>query len=493
MQLVARGAQERYISIDPEFTYFKALYRRHTNFAMESIEQTFNGSVGTNKRVSATISRNGDLVHRMWLEITCNRPVRILSRDLQNAPFDPVFPVNEEATRAAVFDLIDTVSVEIGGTRVDRHTGSFIKIMSDLSTPFGKRSNLDSCLTSDSSNKYIIPLSFWFCKDVSQALPLIALQYHEVKVDVTFKAGIEENVGGVQFPVDVVDAKLWVDYIYLDTEERRRFARMPHEYLIEQMQTTGTETIGSGPPSAQDGFYLSTTTATISGVGDIATFTVELLDQPASDVVLSLTSADPGRVAVSLSTLTFTNGTWNTPQTITLTGVDPNLGGLSTVITIEVVDASSDDNFDSVANQTVTVTTGPPPAPKPQTHKVNLYFNHPVKELVWEAPGMGSAKLQLNGHDRFVERDARYFKNIQQYQYHTGRSADVFVYSFALEPEKLAPSGTCNFSRIDNATLTLVGGPVILYSLSPPTVTVYAINYNVLRIQNGMGGLAYSN
>lgn len=329
MQLVARGSQDKYISVEPEITFFKAHHRRHTNFATESIEQTFNGTASLGGRVSATISRNGDLVHTMWLEVESDA----------------------DLTGLTSYDLIKQISVEIGGTRVDRQTGAFMKIAHDLSTPAGKRANLDACLGADAANKYLIPLSFWFCKDAGQALPLIALQYHEVKVVVEFGS------------LAVQDAKLWVDYIYLDTEERKRFARSKHEYLIEQIQTTGEETLSG-------------------------------------------------------------------------------------------------------------------------SKKVRLNFNHPVKELIWTAPSMTSAKLQLNGHDRFTERDARYFKNLQQYQHHTAQSSDAFVYSFALEPEKLQPSGTCNFSRIDNATLNLEGAS---------TATVYACNYNVLRISNGMGGLAYSN
>ncbi len=333
MQIVAQGAQDKYLTRDPEITFFKSMHRRHTNFAVESIEQTFNGSVGSNNRVSATISRNGDLVHRMWLEIE---------------------PEAASTGHAAAYDLVQNVTVEIGGTRVDRHTGAWMKIADDLSCPAGKRDNLNESLkkTDGSTETCMIPLSFWFCKDAGQALPLIALQYHEVKVAVEFGSG-------------VASAKLWVDYIYLDTAERRRFARSAHEYLIEQVQSTGDET----------------------------------------------------------------------------------------------------------------------------GNKIRLNFNHPVKELLWTTSGndMTTAKLQLNGHDRFAERDAKYFLNVQQYQHHTGQSADTYVYSFALEPEKLQPSGTCNFSRIDNATLKMTG------PAADATSVVYAVNYNVLRIKNGMGGLAYSN
>jgi hypothetical protein len=155
--------------------------------------------------------------------------------------------------------------------------------------------------------------------------------------------------------------------------------------------------------------------------------------------------------------------------------------------------------------------------------KVRLNFNHPVKELVWVVKdsanvvdpfsyslddttgsdsngsyeigtmddSITSAKLMLNGHDRFSERNAKYFRLVQPYQHHTRvPTKAVYSYSFALKPEEHQPSGTCNFSRIDNATLSLK------YNGSQETdsvLKVFAVNYNVLRIMSGMGGLAYSN
>ena len=380
MQIVAQGAQDKYLTVDPEITFFKSMYRRHTNFAVESIEQTFNGTVGPKGKVSATISRNGDLVHRMWLELTL-----------------PALAESHNTPRAAgdAYAAIDNISIEIGGTRVDRHYGDWMKIRDELMHEHGKRGHLFDDTTGGVTEfpkvantvkadelKVRIPLSFWFCKDAGQALPLIALQYHEVKVNVEFKATGSNSDGSTGFLADT-KASLWVDYIYLDTAERQRFARSQHEYLIEQVQTTNKESISGA------------------------------------------------------------------------------------------------------------------------TDKIRLNFNHPVKELIWTAYGSSTsaklsasnydkglklAKLKLNGHDRFAERDAAYFNKVQQYQHHSGQS-DAYVYSFALDPEKLQPSGTCNFSRIDNAELELT----MEDSTYGGEATVYAVNYNVLRIKNGMGGLAYSN
>ena len=284
------------------------------------------------------------------------------------------------AGTVSVYDLIDKVTIEIGGTQVDRHTGEWMQIWNDLSTPQAKRQGLEqmTTVTGFGKTKLRVPLSFWFCRDAGQALPLIALQYHEVKLSVNF------TEKATSMP-SVPNCKLWVDYVYLDTDERQRFARSAHEYLIEQVQHSGAEELTAG-----------------------------------------------------------------------------------------------------------------------QMKKVRLDFNHPVKELIWttrdedgvKVKGVQKAKLQLNGHDRFSERDGEYFGTVQPYQYHTQGTEDIYVYSFALKPEDLQPSGTCNMSRIDHATLQLEIKDFGTDAAAPKNATkadVYAVNYNVLRIKNGMGGLAYSN
>ena len=415
MQLVAYGAQDIYLTGNPQITFFKVVYRRHTNFAMESIEQTFSGSVTLGRRVTATISRNGDLIKDMWLECTFANLTHAVY-GLGNA-------------------LVKQVEVEIGGQLIDRQYGEWLNVWSELSTPEGKRVGYDAMVgntatgaTADANHPTTapnanidVPLMFWFNRNPGLALPLIALQYHEVKINLDLETGANLATGATNTDVTMSSMKFWVDYIYLDTDERRRFAQVSHEYLIEQLQFTGDESYTQN-----------------------------------------------------------------------------------------------------------------------STKRVDLSFNHPVKELIWFAQtatqvrgggattqqpcqftslGFSTAKLQLNGQDRFQERRPEYFLNVQTYKHHTHMpranrnlairyKADdintsatptyevlaetnnqyIYVYSFALNPEEHQPSGTCNFSRIDNATLVLT---------TPTAATgilkVYAVNYNVLRIMSGMGGLAYSN
>ena len=363
LQLVAYGAQDVYLTGNPQITFFKVVYRRHTNFSIESIQQTFNGNATLGQRVTCQISRNGDLVHKLYLQAT----------------------VKSGSTAKNVgHKLIEQVEVEIGGQMIDRQYGEWMYIWNELTLPEGKKEGFKKMIASDGASStavsVYVPLEFWFCRNIGLALPLIALQYHEVKINLTL--GSETTLGS---GATVTNVELWADYIFLDTDERRRFAQLSHEYLIEQVQFTGGESIAS-----------STTGA---------------------------------------------------------------------------------------------VTT-----------KSKLSFNHPVKELVWvnkhstddQFSNLPTTdfQLQLNGNDRFAKRDAKYFTHVQPYQHHENipNGKDIHVYSFALKPEEHQPSGTLNMSRIDTAT-AIVGTK----DVAEGTLNMYAVNYNVLRILSGMGGLAYSN
>jgi len=388
MQLVAYGAQDIYLTGNPQITFFKVVYRRHTNFAMEAIPQSFSGEVNYGKKVSCTIPRNGDLVGRCYLR-------------LKMAAFTG--GVNGDVRR-----IIKNCELEIGGQRIDKQYYEWQAAWQSLTYSQAQKDAMSivSVGTGTANDYYYLPLDFFFCRHAGLALPLIALQYHEVKITLELAAGVGNlsKNGALQTAVtdgDISSGELLVDYFYLDTDERRRFAQVSHEYLIEQVQHTGTVSL-----------------------------------------------------AVGTST----------------------------------------------------------------TKNVKLNFNHPVKELIWSIDAktgtdlayVNTAKLQLNGHDRFKELDGDYFMHVQRLQHHTGpvgsmsgasaaraRTCGVqtlgdtgyYCYSFAIRPEEHQPSGTCNFSRIDNATLQLT------YTVAGAArnLWVFAHGYNVLRVMSGMGGLAYSN
>jgi hypothetical protein len=244
------------------------------------------------------------------------------------------------------------------------------------------------------TSKLYVPLRFWFCDNYAAAFPLIACQYHDVKVNLTFaplSAIVKLSTGTSVAANAALDASLYVDYVFLDNDERRNFAVSSHEYLIEQLQY----------PSSESHSGQSSVTRRLDG-----------FNHPVKEIV------------------------W-------VVQLDGNLAA--------TVNNPSD-------------------------------FTNSAAQMV------SSAKLLLNGNDRFSERSGDYFNWVQPYNHHTrGPATGVYVYSFATEPEKPQPTGTCNFSRIDTAQLNLA-----LSSTSASKSHVYMVNYNVARFVSGMMGLAYS-
>jgi hypothetical protein len=284
----------------------------------------------------------------------------------------------------------------------------------------------DKDILSNKDTTLYIPLEFWFCRNVGLSLPLIALQYHEVKVKIEFEQKsnciITNTIDG-NIP-NITNASLWVDYIFLDTDERRRFAQLSHEYLIEQLQFTGSETLNTGTNRIKLNF-----------------------NHPCKELIW-----------VAKSKGAFKKDRW----------YDYNLYNASSG---ELISMSSTSNY----------ILGVDPE--------SASFKNPLK----------SAILQLNGNDRFAVREGLYFTHVQPYQHHTNVPVNnpINVYSFALKPEEHQPSGTLNMSRIDTATLMIeaesLDTTITSANYSYDGINIYAVNYNVLRILSGMGGLAYSN
>jgi Large eukaryotic DNA virus major capsid protein/Major capsid protein N-terminus len=415
LQLVAYGAQDVYLTGNPQITFFKVAYRRHTNFALEAIEQTFNGNPTYGSRVTCQISRNGDLINRMYLEVKPNTSTTGV--------------VNYYGLR-----LINYVEIEIGGQKIDKHYSYWLYVWNELTLPKSKRLGYNEMVgayggDTVADQTLYIPLEFWFCRNIGLALPLIALQYHEVKININF-----ESRDKCKAPADSsFSSSLWVDYIFLDTDERRRFAQLSHEYLIEQIQFTGQEAVTS-----------------VSGQKTKLNF-----NHPCKELVWFLSND-------------YTTNKYNNWFNFT-TKADYNTGTAYSTDS-DIVSKISQTNY----NYTST----------------NKAVSNPIK----------SAKLVLNGNDRFYERPGRYFNLIQPFQHHENIpvNAGINVYSFALKPEEHQPSGTLNMSRIDTAVLNLTfeestGNTDLDYNPSKSTLHIYAVNYNVLRILSGMGGLAYSN
>lgn len=470
MQLVAYGAQDIYLSGNPQITFFKVIYRRHTNFAFESIEQTFNGSVDFGKKVTCTVSRNGDLIHRMYLRVA-----------LPNV----TVPVGSGFRWLNWLGhiLIKYVEIEIGGQRIDKHYGEWLHIWNELTQSAGHQLGYANMvgnipqLTTPCENKtgsdtktvfgtvLYIPLVFWFNRNPGLALPLIALQYHEVKINLelrelkdlcwaaTWNSGSSTWSVAAPPSISLNNASLYVDYIYLDTDERRRFAQVSHEYLIEQLQFTGDE---------------STTNYSNK---------IKLnLNHPCKELVWVCQSDN---VVTDADTVSVYGKQWfNFTDKLDRSWIASSGAFTGSNISLTNPDQASRD-----AGVMPGVAAG----------GANSVFL-PVSFEDGKNP-VELAKLQLNGHDRFSERDGRYFNLVQPFQHHENvPSQGINVYSFALKPEEHQPSGTCNMSRIDNATLhlTLTKNNNSGTNVEPCKIKVFAVSYNVLRIMSGMGGLVLS-
>ena len=515
LQLVAYGAQDIYISGNPQITFWKILYKRHTNFAMESIEVTFNGQADFNKRVTAVINRNADLMFRTYVQVVLPQ-IDVSNSTQLGGTADAFRWVSYIGHR-----LINQVELEIGGQRIDRQYGDWMQIWTQLSTNAGQIPALDSlvgnthdlvllkssggealdatCSSSEVTQSCVpragtpaktlyIPLQFWFCRNPGLAIPLIALQYHEVRVNVTFEtwenctyteAGFQPIRGNAQ---SLAACSLYVDYVYLDTEERRRFAQQSHEYLIEQVQYTGAESITSSSNKIQlnfnhpvkellwvvqrDSFVDCSNPPWLSAVGGQQPFNYSD-DFSTEGTIMSLLgrSGGAGGSGVASATMTGINLGGNATGSGTQPGAVASTGS-----------GGETEIFDSGVNYLlakVILASG-----------VRCEGKNPVEV----------GKLQLNGQDRFTDREGSYFDRVQPYQHHTRTpSQGINCYSFALRPEEHQPSGTCNFSRIDKATLQLTVSVNTVQGSNTAQVRVYALNYNVLRVMSGMGGLAYSN
>jgi len=510
MQLVAYGAQDVYLTGNPQITFFKVVYRRHTNFAMESIQQTFNGTADFGKRVSCTISRNGDLIHRMYLQVD------IPAVDISGASFRWIDSLGHF--------LISTAELQIGGQRIDFHYGDWLEIFNELTLPSGLKAgyqrmigNTYALTTTESGagpvngvpsyekpqTTLYIPLQFFFCRNPGLALPLIALQYHEVVINIEFSRSANcyiaatTQLSPTMLNPNLQNASLYVDYIYLDTDERRRFAQVSHEYLIDQLQFTGEETftgstfksrLNFNHPVKELVWVVQRTDVVDNNVNQWCNYTTQRCVDGAAidynDTGLNVWSnnqfATTTQTVAGLSDAGIFNGreTGSANQWAGENALNYGGGlGAATGATGNLFYANN------LSGGLVPITAAG------QLTNPHVFGGPGAQNCVW------AAKLLLNGHDRFSERKGTYFNLVQPYQHHTNipDSPGINVYSFAVKPEDHQPSGTCNMSRIDNATLLLSVHPDIASSNLVKKLRVYAVNYNVLRIMSGMGGLAYSN
>jgi len=585
LQLVAYGAQDVYLTGNPQITFFKIVYRRHTNFAVESIEQYFNGTTNFARKSTCEISRNGDLITQTFLKV-------ILPEVRFTGDFTKFGHVEFAWVRKLGFAIIDDVELEIGGSQIDKQYGDWLNIWYELTHQVGQESGYAkmigdipeltevSTLSWDCPENTLlkpeytmyVPLQFYFCRNNGLALPLIALQYHQVKIYVRFRPAEQCYIAssaflsaGEQFELN--DASLYVNYVFLDTEERRRFAQVSHEYLIEQLQFTGEESINS---SNSQKYKLNFNhpckeLVWVTKLGNYqgGRFTIynpydwEVAREDAAKLLL-LSQYDLDDFGYfNENTADCHDGSYNGDNGVEYVGVNPASPAEEPLYTFNdsataakfadgctligrlapnlpllkrnkccdlrdkvegVIRIFTDfDNEDltypeveRITRNDLSITDLSIPVDLFDEDNRSAYIKN-FDVIVWQHDNYGllidgtinpvsEVQLQLNGQDRQSKRTGFWYDTVEPYLYHTDTPRDgVNVFSFALNPEEHQPSGTCNFSRIDTANLNLwfadfVNGQCLdFFNNNDNKVMIFAVNYNVLRIMSGMGGLAYSN
>jgi hypothetical protein len=413
LQLAAKGAQDAYLIDKPQITFFKTVFRRHTNFSLETIETVFSNTVNFGQKVNCIIPSKGDLISNIYIKI-----------NLKELPQDCNCNINSYWINSIGHALLSEIELKIGGLLIDRHYSEWMEVWGELTQNEEKRAGyfemigkITDGLSTINKEKFkgplqlYVPLNFWFCRNIGVALPLIALQYHDVELSIKIRPFDECYItsdGSKLECGDYLSMCILIDYVYLDTSERKQFAQNSHEYLIEQIQ------------------YNINTVTTGSSINIPITF-----NHPVKEIIWFLRRTDVKDVLKNdcNEIISYGNDWFNFSDTIgTIHGFN--------------------DTFDK-------------------------------------------ATLQMNGSSRFSPQSADYFRLLQTYIRHSRvPSKQIYVYSFALRPEEYQPTGSCNYSRIDNSILNLTfnSNNTVEYNSH-----VFATNYNVLRIKGGMAGLAYSN
>lgn len=442
LQLVATGKQDLFLTGNPQISFFKMVYRRHTNFAVESQAMYFDGTPNFGQRITCLIPRRGDLLGKTYLEVVLPQ---ISDTDGNLLSY----------TNSIGHALIQEITFEVGEQEIDRQTGEWMEIWTQLTTPAGQRDALNEMIgrvepynmvdlqpgMSSDGLHLLIPLQFYFCSNPGMYLPLLALQYSPIRINITLRPlqqlfwipppqapFTQENwmpavSTQVSCTTQIVSMQLWGDFVYLDVEERRRFVTGTHEYIIEQVQYT--------PPYS---LTAAQTTATIS---------VEF-NHPIKEFIF----------VVQRDAMDNRNEWFNYSNLA--------IGEQTPILVLPYVNSNSPSG------------------------RIDM---------------ISSAKLQLDGYDRFSERNGQYFRLSQPYDHHTTTPVNSFIYdySFALRPEDAQPTGTMNASRIDSITWQIQMNQVLSNPLMPlwqqrgnSHIVVYGHNYNIFRVINGFGGVLFT-
>lgn len=561
MQLVAFGVQDVILVGNPEVTFFKTVYMRHTPFSIETMKQTFDGFVDFGREVHCKIKKNGDFIGHSYIQATLPG---------LNTPDSQVMYCNRVG-----YKLLKSVSLKIGGQTIDKHSSTWLYCWSELSMSNEKKSILDDIVGIDNYitpntitniNNEIddynmntditlsIPLQFSFCKNINQAIPIVALQYHEIEIVVELEDFVNclqhntNNVRGIVEPIKPLKSlALYVDYYYIDTNERKQVVMNPHEYLIETTQelevpvsvgiqsiplefrhplkeliwvirrnsSNATLTVNnfihtSGTPATEyEVEYEAVNTSETLNTSfnnffiNDQTFKIPINENEYRDITLERNFI---RNNVTLDNIglndTNTDGEVNQFNAFNFTDFTTNSGSVYVVSETEADIKHNDIVLKRINTVNVTIEGEEQEVAANEANQVisngeNYHFidtavdtkNTFSSGLIFEGDinTCVSATIKLNGTVRYETRDSLYHNSVQPYQHHSGNPRiGINSYSFAFFPEEIQPSGVCNFSRVDKKVLEV-------NSAVEGIITIMGFGYNVLRISKGLGGLAYNN
>lgn len=492
MQLVSDGEYNDYILGNPQITFFKSVYRRHTNFAIECVEQMISGSrvtENTNTEGDVTISKSADLLSRIY--ITCPQTTQGING----------------------YELVDTAEIIIGGALIDKQTSEWNKIWNELTTPVSKADGLkymtggfnSTNIPGTDQSKIIFPLNFWFCRNNGLALPLISLQYHDIKLKL--KWGINSDINRDGDTSRGSNCEVWTDLIFLDQGERERFAESTHEYLIEQIQIVDSslespslkfrinsvnhfvkELIWVEGNTGDDKITTEKFNLHMNGIERFSEREKEYftLNQPMlyhtsipgfnikekeSPTLLS-THLSVGTSDLNTSNI-YNNGTNDIDSgQITLSsnsGAIPNIGD---IVMIRETNPSTNVVQSTDSPFTVSSVTSTQVGPIISTV---TYVNSDGTTINLSS---NNINVSSNFQVHIIARSFNPKSRCSDY------SKNIYVYSFSLNPEEHQPSGICNFTRLDDIKLSLDSSKTI--------DKIYAVSYNVMRIANGLGALVYT-
>lgn len=518
VQVIARGNQDAYLTSKPQVTNWKAVYRRHTIFATESVEQVFNGKGDFGQKVVCTIQKLGDLVSKMYLRIKL-----------------PALGAGQCWCPRVGFALLKYLELRVGGTPCEKQDGSiWYNVRYELERDLNKVEAMDEMIGDTAAltvpgegtpvHTLWIPLNFYCCRVDGLAIPLVATQYHDTQVEIEFNS-LDKLVCGrnaASATGSMLSCSLFADYTYLGNIERNKFAESSHEYLIEQVQTNNGESVNSQSQKFRIDFNHPNKALNIVVQQDKFVSNKKFLAWNPKNHDKMIQDATK-RAALAYGTLDTATGKYtggsiadaDLKAAITaagVAGVDISGGALLDIDACIITGTPLDERYVSmtiaewdalVTNAVTRATVGDGAASLDVTvndwSNFGMFLNrkgNPVSEIL----------IQLNNSERLSKRDSNYYTYVQAVQcFNAGPSTPINSYSFALNALAYQPSGACNMSRIDNAAVHIdfattayvnVSGKWTAVTVSPYTAakcTILGSNNNVFRVMGGMAGMGFNN